>query len=104
MYIIHAQWFYDKFSVDLLDLGLKHTVLGVLGLSARNFWRKKFSREQIFTSWRLIAKITKISRYTVFKVKDLVAKQHPTNTQTHTFHWLRAAQSSLNSLNPILPL
>jgi len=50
-----APWFYDKFSVDLLDLWLKHTVLGFLSLIARNFWRKKFSREQIFASGCLIA-------------------------------------------------
>ena len=61
MYIIHARWFYDKFSVDLLDLRLKHTVLGILSSSARNFWRKKFLQEQIFVSWRLIVKIVKIS-------------------------------------------
>ena len=50
-----------QFSVDLLDLRLKHTVLGVLSSSGRKFWRKKFSREQIFASWRLIAKIGNIS-------------------------------------------
>ena len=44
-------------------------MFGVLSSSARNFWRNKFSREQIFASWRLIAKIAKnfclakISRY-----------------------------------------
>ena len=54
---------------DLLDLRLKHTVLGVLSSSARNFWRKKFSREQIFASWRLITKIAKISCYTVYLLK-----------------------------------
>ena len=46
-YIIHARWFYNKFSFNLLDLRLKRTVLGVLSLSARNFWRKKF-RELAF--------------------------------------------------------
>ena len=50
-----APWFYDTFSVDLLDLQLKHTVLGFLSSLARNFWRKKFSREQIFASGCLIA-------------------------------------------------
>ena len=30
-------------------------------LVSKKFWGKKFSREQIFTSWRLIAKIAKIS-------------------------------------------
>ena len=30
-------------------------------LVSKKFWRKKFSREQIFASWRLIAKIAKIS-------------------------------------------
>ena len=52
--------------LDLLDLRLNLNALHVLGItvlssSARNFWRKKFSREQIFTSWRWIAKIAKIS-------------------------------------------
>ena len=58
-----ARCFYDKIgqpSVDLLDLRLKRTELD--SLSARNLWRKKISLEQIFTSWCLIAKITKISR------------------------------------------
>ena len=33
----------------------------MLDSSARNFWRSKFSREQNFASWCLIAKIAKIS-------------------------------------------
>ena len=41
-------------------------------ISTKNFWRKKFpktfSRELIFTSWCLIAKIAKISHYTVPKL------------------------------------
>ena len=77
-YIIHARWFQENFSVDLLDLRLKHTVLGVLSSSAKHFWRKKFSREQIFagTNFRKLAFdcenrenfcLMKISRYTVLR-------------------------------------
>ena len=47
-----------QLSIDLLDLQLKGTVLNS---SERKFWRKIFLREQIFASWCLIAKITKIS-------------------------------------------
>ena len=57
-----ARCFYDNIgqpSVDLLDLRLEGTELD--SLSAKNLWRKKISLEQIFTSWCLIAKITKIS-------------------------------------------
>ena len=32
-----ARWFYDKISVDLLNLRFKHTVFGFLSSSARNF-------------------------------------------------------------------
>ena len=38
-----AQWFYDKFFVDLLDLQLKHTVLGFLSSVS-----KKLLEEEIF--------------------------------------------------------
>ena len=62
------------FSVDLLDLRLKHTVLGVLSSSARNF-----VEEEIFagTNFRELAFdrenrenfcLAKISRYTVSTV------------------------------------
>ena len=54
-----------------------NTLLGVLSSSARNFWRKKFSREQIFASWRLIAKIAKISASRKFPaIRYTVAKQN----------------------------
>ena len=56
-----AQCFNDKtghLSDNLLDLRLKGTVLDS---SARKFWRKTFSWEQIFASWCLIVKIAKTS-------------------------------------------
>ena len=56
-----ARCFDDKIgqlSDNLLDLRVEGTVLD---LSARTFWRKKFSWEQIFASWCLIVKIAKIS-------------------------------------------
>ena len=59
---LFARCFYDKTgqpSVDILDLRLEGTVFD--SLSARNLWRKKFSLQQIFASWWLIAKIAKIS-------------------------------------------
>ena len=46
--------------------------------SARNFWRKKFSREQIFVSWRLIAKIAKIStsrKFPAIRYQEIVHKR-----------------------------
>ena len=58
-----ARCFYEKmsqFSVKLRDPLLDDNVLGFLNLSsARNFWRKNFSREEIFESWCLIAKSQK---------------------------------------------
>ena len=57
-----AQCSYDKmsqFSVKLRDPLLDYNVVGFLNLlSARNFWRKDLSREEIFASCCLIAKIS----------------------------------------------
>ena len=62
-----AQCFYDKmsqFSVKLLDPLLDENVVGFLNLSsARDFWRKDFSRQEIFTSCCLIAKISASQKF-----------------------------------------
>ena len=81
------------FSVDLLDLRLKHTVLSSVSSSAINFWRKKFLQEQIFagtdfagTNFCKLAfdcencenfYLVKISHYTVLvvKLKHLTKKE-----------------------------
>ena len=46
-----ARCFYDEvgqFSVELVNLRLKDSVLGFLNSSERKFWRKKFLLEKIF--------------------------------------------------------
>ena len=74
-----ARWFYNKFSVNLLDLQLKHTVLGFL-------ISKKFLEEKIFagTNFHELAFdrkncenfcLAKISRYTVVYVAVLGRSQ-----------------------------
>ena len=47
-----AHWFYDKFSVDLLDVQLKHTA------RLSQLVSKKVLEEEVFVNWRLIMKIT----------------------------------------------
>ena len=90
-----ARWFYNKFSVNLLDLQLKHTVLGFL--ISKKFLEEKFSQEQIFVSWHLIAKIAKnfclakISRYTVVYVAVLGRSQTLFHCVFRTRYHVRSA-------------
>ena len=72
-----------KRSVKLLDPQLNDNVLGFLNSLAKNFWRKKFSREEIFHELVLDCEnlcLVEISRYIVY-LHVLVCE-----TYTHVFY------------------
>ena len=77
-----------------------NTVLGVLSLSARNFWRKKFLQKQIFASWHLIAKIAKISASRKFPTIRYIMLTS-TCTCNNNYLWLDLVEPSpVNLVSP----